>query len=409
MMAIDEIQSRYGTEIALTILCCRLHFNTEKKMTLQQFIDRHTIDWPQLHYLSAYHKVRPIVYKMLAAIQLPQPVAEAVKKEQLRLVQQSFRRAIETERLILQLKNHGIGSVPYKGVAFSKQFYGDIISRESSDIDLVIAPDVDFGSIIDLMEKDGYVFEHHIEYAYFGKQIFEQKKDLSFNKYDGDTREFHIEFHWKVLDKFHHVNKRSDDLLYNYDREIVLAKEQLKVINSANHYVAIMLHHAYSDGISHLRNIMDVAQLNLASSEIDRTRIISLLGQLDLYKASDVFRYLCEELVGITLPYHSNTNIAQKEKQYFTRQLLHSDMINHHYQTKFYYKNRLFLRNSATDRLKYLWGCLQLRVAPSRKDLRIFRLPHRLGFLYALLKPFRSVISPLDINEEKRITGSKKA
>ncbi|MCH5689065.1 nucleotidyltransferase family protein [Niabella sp. W65] len=132
MILIEDVKSKYGTEIAMVLLCCRLHFNTEKLSSLQHYIDTCEINWDEVIYLSKYHRIEPVVYKILSKVDLPAAIASRVKQSQFFLVQNNFKQALETERIIELLESRGIKCTPYKGVAFSRQFYGDIISRSQA-------------------------------------------------------------------------------------------------------------------------------------------------------------------------------------------------------------------------------------------------------------------------------------
>ena len=171
-----------------------------------------------MRYLSGYHRLKPIVYQILSAANIPPPIATQIKQEQLYLIQQNFKQGLEAERIIEQVNECGIWCVPYKGLSFAKQFYGNITSRESSDIDLVIHYS-DFEKVLKLMLSSGYSFENQLEYNYFKKDIFKREKSLDFNKYKNGSREFHVEFHWRISPNTLVIKEAANTLLFNSDHK----------------------------------------------------------------------------------------------------------------------------------------------------------------------------------------------
>ena len=406
MIPLDDIKTKYGNEIALVLLCCRIHFNTEERITLQEFIDNNAVDWKHVQYLSEYHRIEPIVYKILTNANLPKETALQIKQKQLYLVQQCFQRALETERIINLLRENGISCTPYKGIAFSKQFYGDIVSRESSDIDLVVAPG-EFGKVMELMTKDGYSFENHLIYDYYKEDIYKQIKELCFNKYANGIRTFHIEFHWKISDNRIRLKKKADALLYNGGAEEILVKNNIKMLNINAHYVAVFIHHSMNDMFSILRNIVDLSQIiKCSDAAVNINYIEDAFFELNLQKAASACCFLSEELLGVALPFSTKktaTVLAIHEKTYFTELLLKREMIGDRFKTKLFDKGVLYLKDNTAEKAKYLIASLQLRFIPSPKDIRTFRLPKGLRFFYVILKPFRMLLSPSNLEEDKEI------
>ena len=131
--------------MALLIQCCRVHFKTDSIQSLNEKIEKFGENklaevLKRVQLLSRLHRIRPVVYRVLLNTIVPEEFKTLLKNELHSITLQNFSIAKETERIVIKLENAGITLIPYKGVAFSKQFYGDISMRESSDIDLVIDP-----------------------------------------------------------------------------------------------------------------------------------------------------------------------------------------------------------------------------------------------------------------------------
>lgn len=409
MISIETIKLTYGFEAAILLLCCRIHFKTASTHELQQLIANNKVDWDHFIYLCSYHRVEPVVYKILADAAIPASTAGIIKQKRLYLIQQSFKLAIETERIIKKLNSHGIECIPYKGAALCRQLYGDIISRESSDIDLVIAPH-DFEKVLPLMKEDGYSFENQDEYAYFKDAIYKRKKGLSFNKYQGAAREFHIEFHWRITENVNRLSKASHTLLFGPTQHLLLAKETVKVLNANDHYIALFIHHAINDSYAVLRNLTDLCQVAVTDGiRPDMNYIGQTLAAFRLRKAANICNSLSQHLFGIHLPYAlQDAPVHASEKKYFIENLLNRKKLGRFYEVRLINKSVLNLKDSTADKISYIFSCIQLRFVPTAKDIRIFNLPRPLYFLYPVLKPFRSMVSR-NSNKEVLETARRQA
>lgn len=407
MIAIEDIKIKYGTEIALIVLCCRVHFTTEDQTALQNFINTSVIDWNDAIFLSANHRIEPIIYKILQKATIPADVANRIKQNQFHLIQNSFKLALETERIINKLAGHNIRCLTYKGTALSKQLYGDIVSRESSDIDLVIAT-ADFDSVINLMQEDGYTFESLLEYNYYKDDVYKRNKDLSFNKYENDSRQFHVEFHWGVVDPTSGVKSSANNVLFDETTRMQLAKSEVEVLNISSHYLAVFLHHSVADGFSILRNLVDIGQIIFLKDIINTAYINQSISGLRLKKAPAICQFICKELLGIAVPLSVSVNLTTSEKDFFIEQLLNKKMLGSNFKAQLFKKSIYYLKDNATDKFRYLLRSFLLRFTPSRKDIRIFNLPRKLHFLYPVLKPFRSVFSPSTRAEETEMARQQK-
>lgn len=410
MMAIEAIQNKYGKEIALLVLCCRIYFDTESRTALQQFIDTNTINWDHFKLLADYHRIEPIAFKTLGDVNnIPTDIATSIKQKQFFLIHQSFQRAIETERIICLLNNNHIRCIPYKGVVFSKQFYGDLTSRESSDIDLVISPD-DFNKVYNIMLNDGYSFGNKLEYQYYKEEIFTIKKDLNFNKYKNGVRESYIEFHWGLSDNELQIKKEANELLFHNTIQSTLIKKNVEIIDRDAHFLAVFIHHSNNDAFSTIRNILDICQLkNNEISTTSSTYFNNAIIKLHLSKSVIVCQYLSTELFGVTLPFSIKNEVAlsQKIKNHFVDHLLNRALSIKHFKVQLYSKSIFYLKETSIEKIKYLIARLQLRFRPSIKDLRLFKFPKPLYFMYYILKPFRSLLSPANTTEEKESSHAK--
>jgi hypothetical protein len=285
-------------------------------------------------------------------------------------------------------------AIPYKGVAFSKQFYGDISMRESSDIDLAIDP-TSLLAIKPLLEDDGYSIAAGMEEpSKASANYYIENKDLCFDKTTPNTR-FHLELHWMIT----HPNYQAPVNLNKIDTcqllESELAGTQLKFLEPAEHFRAALLHHLLHDGMEYLKLLVDIAQ---AQSILITGSINEKISQLEQhYNVVSIFLAI-EDLFGVgqvsKLPI--NNPLSASISDYCLRSTIGRyqrhrvfSLIGHHRRTL---RNRVrFIKNKNDKRLfqlSYLHGLIK----PGLGEREWIPLPSYLHGLYYLIRPLRILL-----------------
>lgn len=406
MIAIDQLKERYGTEMATTLLCCRVFLGTAAATDLDHFTESNEIDWVTFMALCRGHRIRPVVYKVIgASASLPVAIGKKIRDEQATLVMTNWKLAMETERIISVMKDNGIEMIPYKGTAFSKQFYGDLVSRESSDIDIIIQQK-DLTKAAILLKKDGYLPEMEDAYHYLGDRFYDYYKDYNLNKFKNGSRVFHLELHWAIAEKFIGLSPRIDDYLYHRNRQINLVKADMAVMDDTAHFSAILIHHALKDNFAQLKNVLDLSQaIKQPAIQAYAPQLIYSFHIYHLNKALSISNFLTRELMGVSFGKISEEQIDGDTASYFKNQVCATASAEYpNGQTQFlkWMSDTVLLQDTYLRRIRFYLICFKYRFIPGIKDFRTFHFPKALFFLYYLVKPFRTWFSPLDKMEEKR-------
>jgi hypothetical protein len=259
MLPIEKISADHGTSMGLVIQACRVFLQTATPRSLDALIEKQPINWQEVALLSRMHRIRPVVFRVVMESIAPASIKEQLKRELQRITLQNFSIATETERLISLLEKNSISAIPYKGVAYSKQFYDDISMRESSDIDLIINAD-DLPKTFAVFEKEGYHAPNTSLYKRIGhKRYTTQEKDLCFDKTDPVGNRFHVELHYMVT----HPRFGAPATANRFDLSTTVASElntgNARFLLPAEHFRAITLHHLLHDGLEYLKIFVDLA------------------------------------------------------------------------------------------------------------------------------------------------------
>ncbi|MBW4890014.1 nucleotidyltransferase family protein [Mucilaginibacter sp. HMF5004] len=404
MIAIENIKNDHGTEMAAIILCCRVFFGTATNSELKQFVSANNIDWYSLIRLARQHRIRPVIYPLLHRIDLPNDIKVLIYKQQAEITQLNWKQAIETERIIMLLKKHGVQAVPYKGTAFSKQFFGDLVSRESSDIDLIIQP-ADLSKAIDVLKLDAYLPELDEVYNYLGTKYHSYYKDYNLNKYKNGQREFHIELHWAIAETYLNVNDKVNAFIYETGEPVKLLKADVAVLTQNAHFASVLIHHTIKDTFKYLKNIVDISQaLSIPGIKTYCDKLNIEFADIGLQKILAVSNELSEQLMGICLPKTEAAFSNVKAVKYFAKQLCGNRIMASETSSNIldWMHNRLLLQDSFLQRMKFYWISGIHRFIPASRDFELVKLPKSIFFVYYFMKPFRSIIKPFDTSERKR-------
>jgi len=399
VLALDQIATLYGEPMALLIQCCRVHFKTDAIESLNEKIEKFGDEklaeiLKRVQLLSRLHRIRPVVYRVLLNANISAEFKMALKNELHSITLKNFELAKETERIVKRLETANIVAIPYKGVAFSKQFYGDISMRESSDIDLAIDP-TSLLAIKPLREEDGYSIAAGMENpTKASANYYIENKDLCFDK-TTRTERFHIELHWMIT----HPNYQAPVNLNKIDTSQMLESElagyQLKFLEPAEHFRATLLHHLLHDGMEYLKLLIDIAQ---AQSILITGSVYEKISQLEQhYNVVPIFLAI-EDLFGISqVSKQTNNNpLSASIIDYCLRSTIGRyqrhrvfSLIGHYRRTL---RNRVrFIKNKNDKRLfqlSYLHGLIK----PGLGEREWIPLPSYLHGLYYLIRPLRILL-----------------
>jgi hypothetical protein len=384
MQALDQIATLYGEPMALLIQCCRVHFKTDSIESLNEKIENFSDEklaevLKRVQLLSCLHRIRPVVYRVLLNTNISAEFKTALKNELHSITLKNFELAKETERIVKKLEAANIVAIPYKGVAFSKQFYGDISMRESSDIDLVITPN-QLDLIIKLMQEDGYIADGLEGLKRVKREsFFTHQKDFCFDL----DKTFHVEFHWRITHPNFCIKNSLDFFKISLEPELELSE----------HLRAIILHHWIHDGFEYLKTLLDLGQ---AISSKGENLNLSSIRENSLY-GFEIAQRCNHELFGLiqdTIQY--NPSIEQKAKSIMVYNLNSNFGRNNSNTTltliKQYFisfKNQLVFKESFGEKISFLFKFWTGLLLPKHSDYSMVGIPKGLGFLYIFIRAYR--------------------
>ena len=395
MIDIEDIRKDHGVDIAFIILISRVYFKTATNIEVQEFVEKHEINWEQFLVSSRLHNVRPVVYKTLISIVIPIPsdVVKIMKGELSFLIANNWNLGIETERLSLLLSSQNIQALPYKGAAFGKQFYGDLTSREGYDIDFAIKKE-DLAKVISIMEQDGYLVFNEMYYYLGEHRYIKEYKDISFNKFSNGGRLYHTEFHWTVEERFLSMHQNVSNLFSNAGEKITLFKKPLASLGANKHFVAIVINHVFRDVLKDIKPLLDIGKcIEDHSQVLNWVEIDDYLENLKLRKGFNSATLFVEQLLGVKNKNNINSKVPEQVIKQFKKHALRLHPTGWIYSGSIaFISTQLALRENLKDKLGFSTAYLRYCFYPTEIELQIVKLPKKMIFIYPVLRLFRILL-----------------
>lgn len=289
-------------EFEILKLAVRLDCQATAAEEAGRIIGSHRIDWDDLFFRADIHSIKPQLAKLLSCI--TEPLVPAIFLEKIRSawkqnLYEQLNYVAEFFEIIAMLREAGITAVPFKGFWLALEYYGSLADREGGDIDLMIDFN-DLDKIIDLMPLRGYRLERSSDPGLI-KKIKKESAELNFDKFEGEERIFHVEFHWKIGSAFSGLDISLQDLLSKTEISLLQGREVLVFNPSASFLLAVM-HHAGKDPLIKLKQVLDIGQILKKKVVIDWEWIIGMARRYNIEKAVYIIMAMALVLTKATLP-----------------------------------------------------------------------------------------------------------
>jgi len=376
-------QSRLPKEIVrpedeLLLWCIREVSDRERAEQINTLI-REEVDWSKLLDASLQHGLVPLVYKSLESCS-----AESVPKDVLERLRDHFRKNVlwnlvrmrELLELLDLFARNGIQAIPYKGPVLSAMLYGDVSSRQYSDLDFFI--DVsDLQNVSGLLLSEGYRTDSFLP------------KNRA--KFSTRTREQHfyknnalVEIHWRFAPEYYGCRIDAKELLQNLHPVTVEGREVMTF--SPSDLIFILATHGGMDGWGQLGWLYDFANLIEMNREADWDLILSRAERYNIQTLLLIGMHLAKDLVEVELPPEVANRLQKDLKiEKVSKLVQHHIFSNGESEKLSDFMLKINLRNPG-DRVRYFFG---RSFVPAFEDWMWVSLPDFLYPLYYLIHPFR--------------------
>ncbi len=376
MIPIQDIQQKYGTEMALILLCCRVFLKTEKSTALGSFIEQHPPDWQTVYELSKTHRIRPIIYEtVIAADHLNARFKQQLKQFFLNHSLHAFHCQQKATRMISLMKQHNIPVQLYKGIHLSQQLYNHLSIREFGDMDFIVRKE-DIPRLVTVLKENGYKIEGEELFISFKEDYLARQKDVVCY---ADTPEgtFLYEFHYKLTGPYLSMDIFFEDLLTpNWQ----IGDE----FSGCDYLPLVTVNHGVADFYPSLRCIIDIAVLMQKCTTNQHYRLIQKLGGYYALNA-----YIVKQLFNIDsnqLPFQRNQKLITSLGEKITHRLLKKKETGR-VSTSSILKASFLLRDGLSEKLKLIKAAIKYMLTPNYQTAPAKQFKYR--WLYTLFTPQR--------------------
>ncbi len=393
-MTDSNIRNSKNDQWEVMVYLCKLGLKGQFMPEIRQ-PDWQKTDWSEFLDFAKRHRVRPLLNSGVSLVEgkadIPDNVIQSLKTYQSGRGHQNLLHARELIQLIKAMRIKGMEVIPYKGVLLAQLGYGDIGSREMSDIDFLMNLE-DFPIVRDLLLERGYVPTKRVPES-FEPIFFRQNFQYNFDLYKEEERLFHVEPHWKIGLKQWQTDLNFDDVKPLTVRKDFFGTE-INMLTPEGLLITTCLHHGGEDRWKRLKYICDLAAIlfrydkeldwELVLKEADRFRVTNLI-LLGIALSVRVFEAPVPEIVRNLISEDKITSHVQRVIDQANSGSHFSKVNSYLEHAKFHYS----LRKNPVTRLKILYYNLVRIFTPTIYDINDEKSAGKKYWWLFITKPFR--------------------
>ena len=304
----------------------------------------------------------------------------------------------EMQALNRSFEEAGIDVRFWKGPLLSLLLYGDLTTRPTRDIDILIRPDV-LMPIREVLRTQGYVDELPLRDSAI-RLFMQTHREWVMRRSTVNGLIHYVELQSSPAMPWS-MSRAARDMAFSGRQLVDLGRSRLTVTEPETHWLMLAAHHGYSEGWRQLRQVSDMAAFAMLSpGRIDVDRLLDLSERFGVKQTFTVGLGLAHQLTGVPLPSAFINSVNQEERliRRFAERLLRHPIPRKSEESMEAIRRQWLLADNAPARWSLLRGHLRKRLAPGYVELAHVPLPASLAFLYTPLKLMRPLTRRLPIH-----------
>ena len=304
----------------------------------------------------------------------------------------------EMQALNRSFEEAGIDVRFWKGPLLSLLLYGDLTTRPTRDIDVLIRPD-DLMSIRQVLRLQGYVDELPLRDAAI-PLFMQTHREWVMRRTTNERLIHYVELQWSPAMPWS-MSPTAQDMAFSGRQVMDLGRSPLPVPEPETHWLMLAAHHGYSEGWRQLRQVSDMAAFAmLPPGRVNMDLLLELSERYGLKRTFTVGLGLAQRLAGVPVPSTFIKSVNQEERliRRFADRMLRHPIPRKSEESMEAIRRQWLLADNTPARWSLLRGHLRKRLAPGYVELAHVRLPASLAFLYTPLKLMRPLTRRLPIH-----------
>lgn len=368
-----------SNEIALIIECCK---EDQDQNAITKYINNIS-DWDKFRKLSYTHGVFPLIYKTLKNYSIQQEQLQQLQQTNLEIVKKNMLLTSELIKVMQLLEDNGIEALAFKGPVLSQMAYGDVVSRQYVDLDILVKED-DLKKTYNLFLQNEY--DTKIESEYLDNELFKQKNsDIQFISQKSNVL---IEVHWKLF-RSNFANKIDLTKTLYMSNLCNLNGQNIKVFSNEVLFVYLCMHGS-KHGWERIEWLVDIQRFLANYENLDWNKIYNLAKMLECTLMVSLGLYLCNKYFAtdiLTTNFSIKSPIIKKLElqtiHYWNDSLVKQSEVERNYK-KFIY--HYVLNDTLYLKMKFVFNT---SFSINNGDISTINLPKGLYFMYYFIKPIR--------------------
>ena len=286
----------------------------------------------------------------------------------------------ELLKILNLLKTENIVAVPFKGPTLALQLYGNMTSRFSRDLDVLIQKQ-DMSKALQVLVEEGYTFQ---------KEVHSAKKEQAYIKYNGQYLMFSpdgtiaVEPHTMFGPSTLSLNIDHQALWQN-TVEMEFADQKIEVFKTETLFLILCVHGS-KEKWRRLKWIIDVSRLLDENPKLDWQYILSEADKWGCLRMVYVAISLTQRIFNAPIPENIQQKIANERFVGYLVDVVEESLEDITPDLSSIYDISLFIlsiRESNYDKIKYLTRTI---FTPRDFHYELVDLPEALFFCYPLIK-----------------------
>jgi hypothetical protein len=374
-------KNNHGLSLEQELVLAAITLDQSKDDSLRAMIAA-TPDWSTFFDSASRHGVLPLCCQRIihtAKGQLPTQVAEQCEKALRLNIQNNIRLAWKLVECVETLSESGIECIVLKGPVLALQAYGDLSSRQFSDLDILIHQD-DFSKAYDLLLRSGYAPAADLDRKTREYQV------RSDNQFTFNQHGFVIEIHWEIAPRIY-AHPLNPEQMWQGLQSIKLLDKDINVLSSNSTILLLCLHGA-KHGWKQLKWIIDLAYLGRTFSEDAWLTLLENAKTLGLFRQVCLGLLLAERLAGAQWPSKVHDLINTDYHAQHLAFKVEAGLFRHNNKTSLFEDHKFYVQTREHWQNKFFY-LFHLIFVPRPRDWHTFSLPEHLYSLYFFYRPVR--------------------
>lgn len=233
-----------------------------------------------------------------------------MKKIYMDIVKRNMLMTSELNQTIKILKKNDIDVIPFKGPILSQIAYGDVISRQYVDLDILVK-EKDLDKAYKILENNEYLTDLALNLL-LNKIYIKKSSDIQFYNKRSNVL---LEIHWQLFrNEFSEYN--FNNLIFNNLKSIKLNDQEIKVFSTEFNLV-YLCSHATKHTWERIEWIVDIDKLIRNSKNINWDLVKKISNETNSTKMLELGLFLTNKLFKTNIPNNILIDIGQKKYEIF--------------------------------------------------------------------------------------------